>query len=149
MPSEPPPQEPSPPKLLLHKTFKARILPPPLAAAVRQVPTDPGGFYPFFLFFHLPLGFVSPVVFASPYNEYNSEIKTVDAQESYNNRVLVLVTGYLTGKDNIKKNFTQSFLAPQDKGYFVLNDASPCPNHAIEAREAERDDDEDLRIHDD
>lgn len=56
------------------------------------------------------------------YSEYNSEIKTVDAQESYNNGVLVLVTGYLTGKDNIKKNFTQSFLAPQDKGYFVLND---------------------------
>lgn len=57
------------------------------------------------------------------YSEYKSEIKTVDAQESYNSGVLVLVTGYLTGKDNVKRNFTQSFfLAPQDKGYFVLND---------------------------
>ncbi|KAG9440544.1 hypothetical protein H6P81_020709 [Aristolochia fimbriata] len=57
------------------------------------------------------------------YSESRAEIKTVDAQESLNGGVLVLVTGYLTGKDNVKKNFTQSFfLAPQDKGYFVLND---------------------------
>lgn len=36
----------------------------------------------------------------------------------------MLVTGYMTGKDNIERNFTQSFfLAPQDRGgYFVLND---------------------------
>ncbi|ONK56595.1 uncharacterized protein A4U43_C10F10490 [Asparagus officinalis] len=52
-----------------------------------------------------------------------AEIKTVDAQESVDGGVLVLVTGYLTGKDNIRRNFTQSFfLATQDKGYFVLND---------------------------
>uniref|UniRef100_A0A1D1XZ86 Putative G3BP-like protein n=1 Tax=Anthurium amnicola TaxID=1678845 RepID=A0A1D1XZ86_9ARAE len=57
------------------------------------------------------------------FSEYRAEIKTVDAQESYNGGVLVLVTGYLTGKDNIKRNFTQTFfLAPQEKGYFVLND---------------------------
>ncbi|XP_068665167.1 nuclear transport factor 2-like isoform X2 [Aristolochia californica] len=57
------------------------------------------------------------------YSESRAEIKTVDAQESLNGGVLVLVTGYLTGKDNVKRNFTQSFfLAPQDKGYFVLND---------------------------
>ncbi|KAJ9547885.1 hypothetical protein OSB04_020428 [Centaurea solstitialis] len=46
-----------------------------------------------------------------------------DAQESLNGGVDVLVTGYLTGKDNVLRNFTQSFfLAPQDKGFFVLND---------------------------
>ncbi|KAK9138409.1 hypothetical protein Sjap_009003 [Stephania japonica] len=57
------------------------------------------------------------------YSDYLAEIKTVDAQESYNGGVLVLVTGYLTGKDGVKRNFTQSFfLAPQDRGYFVLND---------------------------
>ncbi|CAA6659884.1 unnamed protein product [Spirodela intermedia] len=57
------------------------------------------------------------------FKDYRAEIKTVDAQESYSGGVLVLVTGYLTGKDNIKKNFTQTFfLAPQEKGYFVLND---------------------------
>ncbi|KAJ7961584.1 ras GTPase-activating protein-binding protein 2 [Quillaja saponaria] len=60
------------------------------------------------------------------YGDMTVEITSVDAQESYNKGVLVLVTGYMTGKDvtdNIRRKFTQSFfLAPQDKGYFVLND---------------------------
>ncbi|KAK9267032.1 hypothetical protein L1049_025301 [Liquidambar formosana] len=57
------------------------------------------------------------------YEDYKAEIETADAQDSYNRGVIVLVTGCLTGKDNVRKNFTQTFfLAPQDKGYFVLND---------------------------
>ncbi|XP_019157040.1 PREDICTED: ras GTPase-activating protein-binding protein 2-like [Ipomoea nil] len=57
------------------------------------------------------------------YENYDAEIKTADAQNSYNGGVIVLVTGCLTGKDNLKRKFTQTFfLAPQDKGYFVLND---------------------------
>ena len=57
------------------------------------------------------------------YGEFTVEITTVDAQDSHNGGVLVLVTGCLTGKDKVKRKFTQSFfLAPQDKGYFVLND---------------------------
>ncbi|XP_057509426.1 nuclear transport factor 2-like isoform X2 [Actinidia eriantha] len=57
------------------------------------------------------------------YGEYSTEIKSVDAQESYNGGVHVLVTGHLAGKDIKIRNFTQTFfLAPQDKGYFVLND---------------------------
>lgn len=57
------------------------------------------------------------------YGEFRAEIITVDSQESYNGGVLVLVTGYLTRNDNIRRKFTQTFfLAPQDKGYFVLND---------------------------
>ncbi|XP_021995077.1 nuclear transport factor 2 [Helianthus annuus] len=52
----------------------------------------------------------------------DAEIKSVDAQESLNGGVSVLVTGYMNGMDNIQQQFTQSFfLAPQDKGYFVLN----------------------------
>ncbi|OAY69623.1 putative G3BP-like protein [Ananas comosus] len=52
-----------------------------------------------------------------------AEIKTVDAQQSLGGGVIVLVTGHLTGKDNVKRDFTQSFfLAPQEKGFFVLND---------------------------
>lgn len=52
-----------------------------------------------------------------------AETKTVDAQESLGGGVTVLVTGYLSGVDNVKRGFTQSFfLAPQDKGFFVLND---------------------------
>lgn len=57
------------------------------------------------------------------YEDYAAEIKTADAQESFEKGVIVLVTGCLTGKDNLKRKFTQTFfLAPQDKGYFVLND---------------------------
>ncbi|KAL8215085.1 hypothetical protein R6Q57_004534 [Mikania cordata] len=57
------------------------------------------------------------------YDEFRAEIKSVDAQESLSKGVNVLVTGFLTGKDNVLKKFTQSFfLAPQDNGYFVLND---------------------------
>lgn len=52
-----------------------------------------------------------------------AEIKTIDAQESLGGGVTVLVTGHITGKDNAVRDFTQSFfLAPQDRGYFVLND---------------------------
>lgn len=57
------------------------------------------------------------------YRGFSAKIITVDAQDSFNGGVTVLVTGYLTGRDNVKRKFTQSFfLAPQDKGYFVLND---------------------------
>ncbi|CAH8350392.1 unnamed protein product [Eruca vesicaria subsp. sativa] len=53
----------------------------------------------------------------------NAEIATVDTQESYGGGFLVLVTGYLTGKDGVRRRFTQTFfLAPQETGYFVLND---------------------------
>ncbi|KAI7748249.1 hypothetical protein M8C21_000363 [Ambrosia artemisiifolia] len=57
------------------------------------------------------------------YGDFKAEIKSVDAQESLNNGVSVLVTGYMTGTDNVQQQFTQSFfLAPQEKGYYVLND---------------------------
>ncbi|KAM3751241.1 hypothetical protein ACB098_04G093600 [Castanea mollissima] len=57
------------------------------------------------------------------HEDFTAEIKTADAQESHEKGVIVLVTGCLTGKDNLKRKFTQTFfLAPQDKGYFVLND---------------------------
>ncbi|KAJ8559385.1 hypothetical protein K7X08_003443 [Anisodus acutangulus] len=57
------------------------------------------------------------------YGDFRAEIKSVDAQESFNGGLHVLVTGYLTGKDNLIRNFCQTFfLAPQDRGYFVLND---------------------------
>ncbi|KAF6171409.1 hypothetical protein GIB67_009550 [Kingdonia uniflora] len=53
-----------------------------------------------------------------------ARINTVDSQNSYNDGVIVLVTGSLTKKDNLTRNFSQSFfLAPQDNGgYFVHND---------------------------
>ncbi|TXG52118.1 hypothetical protein EZV62_021287 [Acer yangbiense] len=68
---------------------------------------------------------INDKILSLDYEEFSAEITTVDAQESYNGSVvLVLVTGYLTGKDNgRRRKFTRRFfLAPQDKGYFVLND---------------------------
>lgn len=57
------------------------------------------------------------------YGDFRAEIKSVDSQASLNGGVNVLVTGYLTAKDNKVSHFAQSFfLAPQDRGYFVLND---------------------------
>ncbi|XP_017238339.2 nuclear transport factor 2 isoform X3 [Daucus carota subsp. sativus] len=51
------------------------------------------------------------------------EIDTVDAQDSYQAGVIVVVTGSAIGADNVKRRFVQTFfLAPQEKGYFVQND---------------------------
>ncbi|RWW71477.1 hypothetical protein BHE74_00020777 [Ensete ventricosum] len=52
-----------------------------------------------------------------------AEMTSVDAQESLGGGVIMLVTGHLTGEDNVKRDFIQSFfLARQDKGFYVLND---------------------------
>ncbi|URD98648.1 Nuclear transport factor 2 (NTF2) domain [Musa troglodytarum] len=53
-----------------------------------------------------------------------TEIKTIDSQLSYQNGVLIVVTGSFIGQENVKSKFAQSFfLAPQENGgYFVLND---------------------------
>uniref|UniRef100_A0A7N0T161 Uncharacterized protein n=1 Tax=Kalanchoe fedtschenkoi TaxID=63787 RepID=A0A7N0T161_KALFE len=57
------------------------------------------------------------------YEECTVEIETADAQDSYNGGVIVLVTGCLTEKGCLRRKFTQTFfLAPQEPGYFVLND---------------------------
>ncbi|PIA33632.1 hypothetical protein AQUCO_04100211v1 [Aquilegia coerulea] len=66
---------------------------------------------------------INEVIISLDYKGNKAEIKTIDAQDSYQSGVVVLVTGWLTMKNNVKRKFTQSFfLAPQDKGYFVLND---------------------------
>ncbi|KAF8399605.1 hypothetical protein HHK36_015474 [Tetracentron sinense] len=66
---------------------------------------------------------INEKILSLDYKDYKAEIKTADAQESFEKGVIVLVTGFLTGKDNVRRKFTQLFfLAPQDKGYFVLND---------------------------
>ncbi|KAI7985630.1 Nuclear transport factor 2 [Camellia lanceoleosa] len=66
---------------------------------------------------------INEKILSLDYGNYKAEIETADAQESYKGGVIVLVTGCLTGKDNVRKKFTQTFfLAPQEKGYFVLND---------------------------
>ncbi|KAF8089572.1 hypothetical protein N665_0502s0036 [Sinapis alba] len=66
---------------------------------------------------------INDKILSLKYEDYTAEIETADAQESHERGVIVLVTGRLTGNDNVRKKFSQTFfLAPQDKGYFVLND---------------------------
>ena len=66
---------------------------------------------------------INDKILSLDYGKYKAEIKTADAQDSYMEGVIVLVTVCLTGKDCVRKKFTQTFfLAPQEKGYFVLND---------------------------
>ncbi|CAN1766915.1 Nuclear transport factor 2 [Linum perenne] len=52
------------------------------------------------------------------------EIKTINSIESWNGGVLVMVSGSVKTKDfSGRKNFVHTFfLAPQETGYFVLND---------------------------
>ncbi|KAJ8511873.1 hypothetical protein OPV22_002307 [Ensete ventricosum] len=52
------------------------------------------------------------------------EIKTAHFLDSWNGGVLVMVSGYVQLKEySIRRKFLQTFfLAPQEKGYFVLND---------------------------
>ncbi|KAI9161472.1 hypothetical protein LWI28_017776 [Acer negundo] len=62
---------------------------------------------------------INDKILSLDHGEFCAEIINLDAQESYNGGVLVFVTG----KDNVRRKFTQSFfLAPQERGYFVLND---------------------------
>ncbi|XP_059660091.1 nuclear transport factor 2-like [Cornus florida] len=57
------------------------------------------------------------------YDKYRTAITSVDAQESFDGGVHVLVTGYMVWTDDLIRHFAQTFfLAPQEKGYIVLND---------------------------
>ncbi|XP_029117068.1 nuclear transport factor 2 isoform X2 [Elaeis guineensis] len=58
------------------------------------------------------------------YKSYEVNILTADSQSTYNEGVIVLVTGCLIGINKIPRKFTQSFfLAPQKcGGFFILND---------------------------
>ncbi|KAK4430085.1 Nuclear transport factor 2 [Sesamum alatum] len=66
---------------------------------------------------------INDKIMSSDYKYCSAEINTTDAQASLEGGVIVAVTGSLTRKDNVKKNFSQTFfLAKQEKGFFVLND---------------------------
>ncbi|KAI4386415.1 hypothetical protein MLD38_004347 [Melastoma candidum] len=66
---------------------------------------------------------INDKILSMGYEQYHLQILTADSQASYQGGVFVLVTGRLTGEDDKKRTFSQSFfLAPQDNGFFVLND---------------------------
>lgn len=61
-------------------------------------------------------------------NGGNIEVTSVDAQKSPNRDIHILVTGYETGRDDIVRDFVQTFLLAlmetgrMEKGYYVLHD---------------------------
>jgi hypothetical protein len=63
-------------------------------------------------------------VMSMGYDETQADIKSIDASHTLGGGVLVQVTGALRRKgENFARNFVQSFLlAPQENGFFVLND---------------------------
>ncbi|GMQ10954.1 hypothetical protein CsSME_00053757 [Camellia sinensis var. sinensis] len=59
---------------------------------------------------------INEKILSLDYGNYKAEIKTVDAQESYKKGVIVLVTGCLTGKDNLhKRKATLSLMIKKKK----------------------------------
>ncbi|KAL1198869.1 Nuclear transport factor 2 [Cardamine amara subsp. amara] len=53
----------------------------------------------------------------------SAEIISYDAQESQDGGFILVVTGYFSLNDSLRRKFNQTFfLAPQENGYFVLND---------------------------
>ncbi|THU64521.1 hypothetical protein C4D60_Mb01t27330 [Musa balbisiana] len=67
---------------------------------------------------------INDMIMSLDFRNCFTEIETADSQISYQNGVLIVVTGSFIGQDAIRRKFAQSFfLAPQEKGgYFVLND---------------------------
>eukprot|EP01027_Heterolobosea_sp_BB2_P020552 GEZU01029323.1.p1 GENE.GEZU01029323.1~~GEZU01029323.1.p1 ORF type:complete len:543 (+),score=214.28 GEZU01029323.1:35-1630(+) len=57
------------------------------------------------------------------FSDCKAKLSTVDSQQSQNGSILVVVNGFLSNKGSVPRKFTQTFfLAPQAKGYYVLND---------------------------
>ncbi|KAI4339400.1 hypothetical protein MLD38_024349 [Melastoma candidum] len=67
---------------------------------------------------------INDKILSMGFEKYHLQILTADAQASHKGGVSsALVTGRLTGEDDIMRTFSQSFfLAPQDNGFFILND---------------------------
>lgn len=51
------------------------------------------------------------------------EVLSVDSQSSLEEGIFIMVIGFLTGEDNLKRKFSQMFyLARQNTAYVVVND---------------------------
>ncbi|XP_047337028.1 nuclear transport factor 2-like isoform X2 [Impatiens glandulifera] len=56
------------------------------------------------------------------YTNFESWIRWVDGQESIDNGFQIFVTGFLRGMNHNRYFIQVFFLAPQERGYFILND---------------------------
>ncbi|KAJ4865768.1 Nuclear transport factor 2 (NTF2) family protein with RNA binding (RRM-RBD-RNP motifs) domain [Raphanus sativus] len=60
---------------------------------------------------------------SSYYDGFTFNVLSVDSQSSLGDGLFIMVVGFLTGKDNLKRKFSQAFyLARQTGGYVVVND---------------------------
>ena len=75
------------------------------------------------MMFVTTVGAIKKLVTSLANSALEVEIKTTDSLLSYNNAVLVLVSGSITFKNRGTRAFSQIFfLVPQQGGYFLLND---------------------------
>ena len=59
-------------------------------------------------------------------------IKTINALESWSEGILVVVSGSVKAQDFNARKFVETFfLAPQEKGYFILNDIFQYDNEEM------------------
>ncbi|KAK6937843.1 Nuclear transport factor 2 domain [Dillenia turbinata] len=59
---------------------------------------------------------ISEKLLSLNYQKLRTEVNTIDSQESKDGGLIVVVTGCLTGENNVRKRFVQSFfLAPQSE----------------------------------
>ncbi|XP_055805954.1 nuclear transport factor 2-like [Solanum dulcamara] len=66
---------------------------------------------------------INDFIISSHFKDSKVEVITIDSQSSMAGGVLVMVTACLIGQDESKKRFSQTFfLAPQETGYYVMND---------------------------
>ncbi|KAJ8570022.1 hypothetical protein K7X08_006599 [Anisodus acutangulus] len=66
---------------------------------------------------------INEFIISSHFKDNKVEVTTIDSQLSADGGILVVVIAFLIGQDDSRKSFSQTFfLAPQEKGYYVLND---------------------------
>ena len=53
---------------------------------------------------------------------YKSDVLTVDAEYSYKDGVIVLFTGCLSGKDNVKMKLTESLFLVSPRGWLLCHE---------------------------
>ncbi|XP_010415559.1 PREDICTED: ras GTPase-activating protein-binding protein 1 [Camelina sativa] len=65
-------------------------------------------------------------ILSSDYENTTFEIKSVDSQTSFEDGIFIMVVGFLTGKDNLRRKFSQMFYLAhrnqENPTYDVLND---------------------------
>lgn len=77
----------------------------------------------FILFIILVIQAINEQILSCDYENTTFEVLSIDSQSSLEDGVFIMVIGFLTGKDKLKRKFSQMFyLARQNHKYDVLND---------------------------